>query len=369
MAHLEIKVSFTMINQPFQNILLYFVFRGLQACDKILIKKLPILNKKLIRANLPLIFIPLIRAEKFIRLSTEYTSGSSGDQGVFYHDKSAFSKYSAARSLMWEFTGFKYGNITLQTGMTATRGIVKSIKDLVLRVDYKDAFIIDKKTVEKNLYPYQNKNNCYFIGYASSLYQYAKISSELKINKINFKAVISLGDKLFPHYRSMIENQFQTNVYDTYGTVEGLIIASQCEHKKYHIFSPHVYVELLDGNGKEVVDGEIGNVVVTCLDNFLMPLIRYDVGDLAVKKTKNSCKCGRSMPQLDSIVGRNTDIIYTPKEKALIVHFFTAIFEHHSEIAQFQVFQQNKGGSIDISYVEGVGFNLDILNQIKEKNF
>ena len=50
---------------------------------------------------------------------------------------------------MWEFTGFKYGNITLQTGMTATRGIVKSIKDLVLRVDYKDAFIIDKKTVEK----------------------------------------------------------------------------------------------------------------------------------------------------------------------------------------------------------------------------
>ena len=66
----------------------------------------------------------------------------------------------------------------------------------------------------------------------------------------------------------MIENQFQTNVYDTYGTAEGLIIASQCEHKKYHIFSPHVYVELLDENGKEVVDGEIGNVVVTCLDNF-----------------------------------------------------------------------------------------------------
>ena len=78
---------------------------------------------------------------------------------------------------------------------------------------------------------------------------------------------------------------------------------------------------MLDENGKEVVDGEIGNVVVTCLDNFLMPLIRYDVGDLAVKKTKNSCKCGRSMPQLDSIVGRNTDIIYTPKEKALIVQF------------------------------------------------
>ena len=48
------------------------------------------------------------------------------------------------------------------------------------------------------------------------------------------------------------------------------------------------------------------------------------------------------MPQLDSIVGRNTDIIYTPKEKALIVHFFTAIFEHHSEIAQFKCFQQNK---------------------------
>ena len=62
--------------------------------------------------------------------------------------------------------------------------------------------------------------------------------------------------------------------------------------------------------GKTVPDGTLGQVVVTSLDNYLMPLIRYKIGDLAIKSNKmSSCKCGRNLPIINKIIGRDTDVL------------------------------------------------------------
>ena len=65
-------------------------------------------------------------------------------------------------------------------------------------------------------------------------------------------------------------------------------------------------------------------------------------------------------PMLKQIIGRDTDIIYSPKGKALIVHFFTGIFEHYSEIEQFQIVKQ-KGKILQIRYIPGSNYNESIL--------
>ena len=91
---------------------------------------------------------------------------------------------------------------------------------------------------------------------------------------------------MFSHYRNTIENTFNTEIFDTYGGAEGLMIAGECSEHKYHILSSHVHVEILDEFGNTVPDGELGEVTVTSLDNFLMPLIRYKIGDLAIKSKK-----------------------------------------------------------------------------------
>ena len=91
----------------------------------------------------------------------------------------------------------------------------------------------------------------------------------------------------------MIENKFNTEVFDTYGAAEGLMIAGECSEHKYHVLAPHVHIEILDEDGRTVPDGTLGQVVVTSLDNYLMPLIRYKIGDLAIKSsTMSGCKCG-----------------------------------------------------------------------------
>ena len=205
----------------------------------------------------------------------------------------------------------------------------------------------------------------HIIGYPSAIYFLAKYSEENKIKDLNVKSVVSLGDKLFKHYRKTISKNFNTEVFDTYGACEGTMIAAECEYHTYHIMSPHVYIEILDENGNEVKDGELGNIHVTHLDNFLMPLIRYKIGDLGVKSSPDYiCNCGRSLPVLKHIIGRDTDVVYTESGKPLIVHFFTGIFEHFSTINQFQVVQKNNE-PFNIKYIPGDGFKVGTLDKIR----
>ena len=328
------------------------------------IKKIPFLTKKIIKQHLP---SDLTDGNRNI-YTKEKTSGSSGEQGEFYLDREAFSKIIAAQTLYWEWAGYSFGKKAIQTGINPERGFKKQVKDKILLIKYSDAFKINTKTIKKALNPVRNKKDYFFIGYPSSIYSYAKFAEELDINDVSFKAIISLGDKMFSHYRKLIEKKFNTEVFDTYGAAEGLMIAGECPEHKYHILSSHVHVEIVDKNGKTVPDGKLGEVVVTSLDNFLMPLIRYKIGDLAIKSKKiNSCKCGRNLPIIDKIIGRDTDILYTPKLKVLVVHFFTGIFEHFPEIKQFQVEQLKKGGRIQIRYIKGVNFSKNILESIKNK--
>ena len=328
------------------------------------LKKIPILTKEIIKKHLP---YDLTDKARNI-FTVEKTSGSSGIQGEFYLDREAFSKIIAAQTLYWEWAGYSFGKKAIQTGINPERGIKKQIKDKLLSIEYSDAFKIDKEKIMATLNPFRNKKDIFFIGYPSSIYSYAKFAEELGINDVSFKSVISLGDKMFPHYRSLIENIFNTEVFDTYGAAEGLMIAGECSEHKYHILASHVHIEILDENGKTVPDGTLGQVVVTSLDNYLMPLIRYKIGDLAIKSSNESiCRCGRNLPIINKIIGRDTDILHTPKHKILVVHFFTGIFEHFPEIKQFQVEQIKKGGEIQIRYIKGVNFSKNILEKIKNK--
>ncbi len=325
------------------------------------LKQFPILTKQKIKDNLNDLMLTNGDTKDLVK---ESSSGSSGIQGTIYMSKKENAYSQATLILLWEWAGYRLGDTILQLGMTIQRSRVKKIKDIILRTEYQQAFNIDREVV---LNAFKGKRHDFFGGYASGLYEYANFAKEAGITNVKFKSVISWGDKMFPHYRKTIEEVFHTKVFETYGCTEGIVISGACEYGNQHILSPHVYLELLDANGNEVAPGEQGFVVVTRLDAYTMPLIRYYLGDIAIrKKTGDACQCNRKLPMLEKIIGRDTDIVVTPSGKKLIVHFFTGIFEHVPEIKQFRVIQHSIE-NIEIEVIPSKEFHTDVLEKVKNK--
>ncbi len=323
------------------------------------LKKFPVMDKISLKANLDGLLTQ--DKNKLIRYSS---SGSSGIQSEVYVSKSEQSIFRAAQTLWWEWAGFKLGMPMVQTGLASKRTKEKKIKDFLLRTYYLFAFSITRKQAIDAL-EWGNSHHAFLGGYASSLYVLAGLAKETQ-QKAKFSAAVTWGDKLFDHYKREIEQTFSCKVYETYGANEGLMIGSQKDLDYMYIMSPLVYVEILNDQGEEVEDGEMGNVVVTSLIAKSMPLIRFRLGDLAIKLPRDQYPPHRELqlPILQKVVGRETDLILTPQGKKMIVHSFTGIFNKYPSIAQFCVIQ-NVLEKIKIQYIPGLGFNSDILDEIQ----
>ncbi len=323
-------------------------------------KKLPILDKYILNSNIE----NIVTASKY-NLIKNSSSGSSGFRTDVYWTKKEQNINRATQLLWWEWAGYKFGQPILQTGITPNRGLFKSLKDKIFKTLYIQAFSHDKLQIE-NALNWVNKQSCkvFLGGYSSSLFSLANLAEG---NISNFGSAVSWGDKLFDHYKNIISNKFNCNVFETYGSAEGLMIAGQKDLNYMYLMSTNVYVEIVDDLGNEVVDGQIGHVIVTNLNGYGTPLIRYRIGDLAIKLPKKSYPSDRelSLPLLQKVIGRDTDIVRTKNGKLIVVHAFTGIFEHYKEIKQFCVIQKELEGII-IEYIDGVDFQINVLDKIKE---
>lgn len=325
----------------------------------------PVLTKSNLRND----NLDLISEKHSISNLIKYSSsGSSGIQSSVYMNKEEQSILRGVLTHWWEWSGYKIGEPIVQTGMTIKRGVLKSLKDLFFRTYYLNAFSLSENQLETLCEKLRKRPDCYFLsGYASSLNVIAEYVLEKKYD-IQLKSVISLGDKLFNHYRNNIVKAFKCKVYDTYGSNEGLMIAAQKDLDYLYILSPHVFIEIVDEYNNPVPEGEMGNVLVTRLDGFSMPLIRYKLGDLGILLPKDKYPKEREFnyPLLQQIVGRETDVVKLPSGKKLIVHSFTGIFEFFEEIKQFRVIQKEIN-SITIEYIIGKGFKKEILEIITQE--
>lgn len=324
------------------------------------LKDFPILTKEILKKQTDAIVTQ--PKEKLIKNAS---SGSTGQQTIVYWTKKEQTINRATQMLWWKWGNYSIGDRLIQTGITPNRAGLKKYKDFFFRTKYIQAFSHNTEDISIFLKSLNPKKEYVLAGYASSLYVFSKIALENNIS-IKIKSAISWGDKLFNHYKSSISEAFGCKTYETYGSAEGLMIGAQKDLENLYIMSTNVYVEILDDYGNEVEDGVLGNVVVTNLNGYAMPLIRYKIGDLAIKlpKDKYPKNPELNLPIFEKIIGRDTDIVKTPSGNYMVVHSFTGIFEHIPEIKQFCVIQNNIYG-IEIQYIVAKNFNMAILNKIK----
>lgn len=299
------------------------------------LKSYPVLSKRKFRENLEYI----LTKPTDPTLTSVMSSGSTGPPSKVYFSKNELSNNRALQIIWWEWAGYNFGNSVLQTGVNMKRSFEKKVKDKLLNTRYIDAMSHSEQQILDELNLLRAQPRDHFVAYASSLYLFAKTALALGINDVKFQSIISLGEKLLPQFREAIEKAFTCKVYDTYGASEGFLIASQCKEGRYHLMTPHVVVEILNDHNEEVEPGQTGRVVLTGLDNFTTPMLRYEVGDLAVKGMLENCSCGLGLPILEEIIGRLTEFLLTPSGKFITVQTVVRVLKHFPEIEQFKVIQ------------------------------
>jgi phenylacetate-CoA ligase len=165
--------------------------------------------------------------------------------------------------------------------------------------------------------------------------------------------------------RRLIEEAFGCRVFDKYGSREFSGIAYECEaHTGHHVVAEGYIVEVLK-DGRPVRPGEVGEVVITDLNNTCMPFIRYRIGDLAEALDANEpCPCGRGAPRVGAIQGRVQSIIQGADGHYVPGTFFAHYLkEFDYAIQRFQVVQE-RPGAIVFRIVKGGRFSEDVLAEV-----
>lgn len=277
------------------------------------IKVLPFLTKSEIKQNLEC----MLWKDSPGGLTRYNTGGSSGEPLIFYFDKRRQAWDKAARMLTHRWWGADVGDKELYlwgSPVEATRqDKMKDLRDKLTNELLVSAFEISEAKVQEVIATFKRFKPKSLFGYPSTIDLFAQMALKqgYSLSELGIKTVFSTAELLFDHQRESISKQFGgIPVADCYGSREGGFISHQCEHGQYHIMDPNYVVEFIK-DGQPVASGEDGEIVLTHLDAWGMPLIRYKTGDVA-QPGEGPCACGRGFSTMQQIRGRTTDFVVTP---------------------------------------------------------
>lgn len=183
--------------------------------------------------------------------------------------------------------------------------------------------------------------------------------------------VLCGAERLFPADRQVLEQAFGEpgSVFETYGCREFMLIASECEAQHgLHTSAESLLVEVVDEQGRPVPAGTMGRVAITDLHNYGMPLIRYLTGDLAIARAPDDrCPCGRGLPRLSSLEGRQADLLRGRDGRRIPgIVFNSVIAGLGGKVLQFQALQR-RDDVVELRLVPGPEFDPAIVPGIRSR--
>ena len=144
--------------------------------------------------------------------------------------------------------------------------------------------------------------------------EYAEANS-IDYKNSSVKAAICIGEPVrniefeLNSLGTRLKELWNIEIYSTYASTEMATAFTECEiHKGNHAQPELIFTEILDQEGKHVVPGEIGELVITTLQMETMPLLRFATGDM-LTYTEEPCECGRNTLRLSPVIGRRKQMI------------------------------------------------------------
>jgi len=177
--------------------------------------------------------------------------------------------------------------------------------------------------------------------YPSNAEGLAKLALERGERLPSLRQVWTLGETLSPVQRETIESGLGAQVIDAYSSQEiGYMGLQAPGHTHYLVPAETVRVEILNDDDMPCAPGEQGRVVVTSLHNFVQPLIRYEIGDLAVPG--DACPTGRGLPVIERVLGRSRSLAVAPDGSRFWPGLGDNRFDDVAPIKQAQLVQTSR---------------------------
>jgi len=324
------------------------------------IKKFPLLTKEIIRNNFDQLY-------KF-RDNTYYrntSGGSTGEPVIFYQDRNYFAWNTAAKIFFDEWAGRRIGEPkvklwgSLRDILEDGQGFKGYLRQQLSGVTTLSAYRMSAKNIYKYVQRINNIKPCLILAYTSSIDELARSIQKHHLSIYSPKAIMTSAGVLYPEVRARIERVFQAPVFNRYGTREVGDIACNCEkNQELHIIPTIHYIEILDNQGKEVKPGETGEIVVTLLTYYTMPLIRYIIEDEGIF-SEMECSCGRGFPLLKKVEGRIRSMFRNKQGNVIDGGVFIRLFFFRDYIQQYQVVQEA---------IDYISINLVLIDKTKLKD-
>jgi len=293
----------------------------------------PIVNKNVIRSN-----FEAFRSEPR-RHSWRSTSGSTGQPFFFPKDRTASAHMDALMYHFYSWHGIQPADRQARIwggALTRCGQNIQLIKDILLNRKRLPIAVMND-AVNKHYYECLLKfMPKYFYAYPGALYQFARSIERQQLSGSDLKigAAICTGEVLFPFQREYIEKILCCKVINEYGSTENGIIAFECENGSMHV-SPTLEVEITHPDSEG-----FGKVVITELNSFYFPFIRYEIGDIA-RWSQSGCVCGKPYRVLEIREGRiGSHIIRSDGSK---IHSSILAYALKFEVEAFRGVQDSTG--------------------------
>lgn len=337
--------------------------------------KVPIITKTEIREHLEEMLPKGIERNL---LEEVYTGGTTGVPMKIYRDEQKYDLMTALYLRTTRMWGCNLGTKTVWIW-----GIPKiqekqydfryqsRIRRFLKNVTWFNAFDMTPESMTSFAHFMNEFRPDLIIGYVSAMYEYAKFLEGNCMRVYAPRAICITAEPSESVQRSLIERVFRTKTFDEYGSSEILRIAVECTKKQgLHIHADSRYVEIIDSSGVHVPRGDIGNIVVTDLENRVMPLIRYKNDDIGSLR-EDCCECGLHLPMMNYVKGRIYDMITLKSGKKIYGHMFSRVlFNYIEQIKQFQVHQTSFNQIVIRVVPEKLGnfdkFKTEVLAAFKE---
>ncbi len=303
-------------------------------------------------------------------VSLKSTGGSTGRNTWFRIDRETHDRRRAAGRLTEEWDGVFPGTRTAilwGASLETSPSRAARLYDRLTGRFFFSAYGIDEDDIRRWFDRLERFRPEVISSYPSILLHAARLAGKERCRRLGVRLIYTSAEALYPPVREELEDLFGAPVRNRYASREFGVIASDCPAGEgLHVMDMRLIVEVGES---PLLEGP-GELLVTDLDNWPMPFIRYRIEDVGVP-LDGPCPCGRPWGRLASVEGRSLDVIVTPEGKAFGGTFFTIVFRPFDRaIRQFQVVQ-DRPDRIRVKLVPGETWSPDrkveILSVLREK--